>query len=392
MQVPLEVQLMLIGNGIEDGWNTVFKAFRRAVEVEAARRGLDWTNLLKRYGLHSKATRLQRGGTGEPDDYRKLADMLRKMGLSIEVDERSMPWNGWEDGDTARVVIGDRAALGKANEGKLRPNLVGGGDVKALAQLISTAERQLRIQAEWDIKVLPANMPENDAIKTYRNCLLRDPEKSHTEQVGALFVIGSPFTNPLADLVARRIMQPKPNQEAPPLPYRFYWHGEGPKDRLKNYLSFPSWCTDPKKEGIYQAEAGDEPLVGENGYRRAHDSEILEGIKNPSLEGNPYPDCGILMMSCRPGEPILCLLAGHGGLGTVATALALTKQSQISQWLEETENKGVKTPEHVAFVVVEVSRRKPTPYPIDDLDFNCRSDWEGRGWRIASPVEDEETT
>ena len=107
---------------------------------------------------------------------------------------------------------------------------------------------------------------------------------------------------------------------------------------------------------------------------RTHDDEVLR--RHLAGKPGPFPDCGILMMSCNK-PPFLIVAAGHGGCGTKACVRALGAQEEISERLIR--------PDLKLFEVVRAKRKwredgaDDSGSPTDNLDLVHPAGW-SFGW------------
>jgi hypothetical protein len=195
------------------------------------------------------------------------------------------------------------------------------------------------------------------------------------KDVGAVFVIGSPISNSLADPIARRIVGDK-LEDSPRLPVEFRW-----AFGLSRPLGAPPYLSSPdqvarRSEGI--ALRGDK----QTRWPRQHDEVIYNDLRKRTWANALYEDCGLVMISAVGEGPLAVLCAGHGGVGTIAAVLALREQTKMSALISREDNL---SPGRAAAVVV-VERSKPSDHPLDDLVFDRRyGEADEGGWRIAWP-------
>jgi hypothetical protein len=122
------------------------------------------------------------------------------------------------------------------------------------------------------------------------------------EEPAAIVTIGSAHGNPLTGAAIRRTFDDLGKRT---LPARFVWRW--PSDHLIDFM---------------------DSLVGPNfphpGIRVAPDRYLRRSCEHDGL-----PDAGVLVLDARK-ETVVCCLAGHGGIGTLATASALLETSRLA--------------------------------------------------------------
>jgi hypothetical protein len=99
----------------------------------------------------------------------------------------------------------------------------------------------------------------------------------------------------------------------------------------------------------------------------------------------PYEDAGILMLDTTC-NPMLCLIAGHGGCGTQAALQALLDDEAISRDLARSEHGGsVLGPGRLLQVVEVVCTKRTDRERVDDLEFQP-GDWTAYTLPAGAPV------
>jgi len=281
--------------------------------------------------------------------------------LICNFESRFAPWDVWQEDACVAVVLGQRHITTRhAPSGGMRTDLVGTRDYQALAALERLFDKHAGIEYQPHLHAVADHL-DRAASEAYLDDLCRKMRG------GAIIVMGSPLRNPIADPIARRIMQ-VPSED---LPARFRWHfrfqGNG------GYLVEPAVCR-PNEAGIRQRGHG------RTTFGRVTDDRIMEeaaarsGLARTERLG-PYADAGILAMDSQH-DPMLILCAGHGGSGTIAAALGLSETLYVERCLLNAQDEfGIDAGR--LFQPVMVDRYKPTLDDIDDLEFN---EAYGVGW------------
>jgi hypothetical protein len=125
------------------------------------------------------------------------------------------------------------------------------------------------------------------------------------ESPAAILTIGSAHGNPLSAASIRRAFDDLGKR---PLPAQFVW--KWPSNHLVEFLDVMADRNLPSP-GIF--------LAPDRFLRR-------------SCEPDGIPDAGVLVVDARE-ETVICCLAGHGGIGTLATASALLETSRLADAL-----------------------------------------------------------
>jgi hypothetical protein len=149
---------------------------------------------------------------------------------------------------------------------------------------------------------VPHNLTVEQA-RDHLNDLLR-------ESPGAILTIGSAHGNPLSGACFRRAFDDLGKRT---LPAQFVWRW--PSNHLVEFLDVMADRNLPAP-GIF--------LAPDRFLRR-------------SCEPDGLPDAGVLVVDAR-GESVVCCLAGHGGIGTLATASALLETSRLADALRASAN------------------------------------------------------
>jgi hypothetical protein len=327
-------------------------------EVRAAALAQGFSNLdtyLDHYGARSLYRRCGLMQGDRTADIEKLSRAMGLLRLPL-IEFRPPPWSQWIAGSTIEVVLGERHAM--IDEiSTIKQRVVGARDVEALARLVNVLQTELRLEFRIGLHVLKPGL--GDAEATVR---LRDLRRS---DAGAIVVLGSPIVNPIAEPVARAML----DDPSRGLPARFRW-------------AFPNAPVGLLSERV--ANSNEEGIrclwPTEDFFPRIRDDEMFD--QAGSSKQGTFPDCGILMADFR-ARPFLILAAGHGGWGTIAAILAL---GRLYRWhrdnregegdLLDHERESAIGPNRL-FEVVLVKRRKKTANPVDDLELQ---DW-GFAWR-----------
>ncbi|MFN0244317.1 MAG: hypothetical protein ACKVWV_15625 [Planctomycetota bacterium] len=306
---------------------------------------------------------------GVVSDCNALERLLRRLKIPatefFHFHDRCAPWDEWRDRSVIAVVLGGKIVEGQRSP--LQHRVVGSRDAEALASL----ERVLRGDAgiEFSLEVHPLYPDMSSAAVTKRFetlCARKD--------VGAVVVLGSEIVNPMTTLLARHMFD---DVAADKLPARFRWSFD--RKERETFLSNPK---------IYRRDQEGIALRGyvETTLPREHDETILKraGKKKRGF----FQDCGLLAMDFR-SDKLFVLCAGHGGCGTRAAVLGLSRTDYIEDALlaPSADLRPFQGPR--LFEPIWVKRRKPTPDPIDDLDFD---DAYGTGWGFAFDTRDNEAT
>jgi hypothetical protein len=340
----------------------------RAVERLRLLRGFDDQDaFLDHYGIrgqYRKAISIRRGRIL---DRLRLAQCLRRMDMPADLicsfESRFAPWDAWQEGACVAIVVGRRHVTTRQSSSfSMRTDLVGTHDHKALGHLERILAEEARIKYHPRPRQV-AGYLDRDAAEAFLDDLCRKMRG------GAIIVMGSPLRNPIADPIARRIMDLRGHE----LPARFRWHFRF--QGSDGYLVEPEICQ-PREAGVRQRGHG------RTTYRRVTDEQIMKeaasrGTLAPSERLGPYADAGILAMDCQH-DPMLILCAGHGGCGTLAAVLGLSETMYVERCLLNAQEELGLEPGRL-FQPVTVDRYKPTLDAIDDLEFNEEY---GVGWHF----------
>ncbi len=338
----------------------------RAVEKLCEASGLTMDGFLNLYGIRGEYRRKAMAVKARRiPDIGCLAQCLRKMkmpaGMLVDFEHWFVPWDSWVPNAPVLAVLGHRDVPVSSSLRGICSRVMGERDSEALARLRDV----LRERAE----VVIVGHRESVSLDLDRvGAEARLDKYCKDNKGGAVIVIGSPFRNPLADPIARRIMEGAPAAE---LPARFRWHF--PAQKSDHYLIEPGVC-EPPEAGIRLRGHG------KTTFRRTTDEMIMsdaraKGELGPKETLGPYEDAGILMMNVNL-DPMLILCAGHGGCATVASVLGLGETMYVEHCLESIHD-GLVLGQ--LFQPVVVTLNKPSLAPIDDFGFDNRYD---NGWRF----------
>jgi hypothetical protein len=150
------------------------------------------------------------------------------------------------------------------------------------------------------------------------------------ETPSAILTIGSAHGNPLSGACIRRAFDDLGKRN---LPAQFVW--KWPSNHLVEFLDVMADRNLPAP-GIFLAP---------------------DRFLKRSCESDGIPDAGVLVVDARE-ETVICCLAGHGGIGTLATASALLETSRLADALRASAN-GLTGR---ALQVVEVTDRETARY------------------------------
>jgi hypothetical protein len=357
MTVPLEGFLRWATESM--GKPRVARMIRDTIQRRAASFGLSIDNFAKSNDIPPTRLKdmLTKLADSQDEDIRELTRCLRILKVPITADLRCPPWDRWEPGFEVVIIYGERQVRIPEVAKQMRQRAVGARDAEAMANLAALFQGRLQIDCKVRLYPVPSDLPRPEAEQKLGDLRKRPG-------VGGIVVLGSPVVNPLADPIARAMASndpDKPSADPDDLPARFRWPFEPPPG---TFLSEPRRF-DAKDEGIHQRLHGS---ASGTTFPRTPDDEVLERLRNGD-EG-PFKDCGILMLDCRR-SPVLLLLAGHGGCGTLACVEALEDQATIAARLDDSHDSGrsVVGPDRV-FEVIEVDRRKRehSPMDLDDLE------------------------
>ncbi|MBP7933146.1 MAG: hypothetical protein KA354_00745 [Phycisphaerae bacterium] len=301
-------------------------------------------------------------------DIDRLVHFIRRLPVPVEaifqVSPRLPPWETWEQGSVFAVVVGERQVLIPEVAGDLPQRAVGARDAEALAELVHGLSG-FRIECRVELHLLPSELPEERA-QARLDDLRKRPE------VGAVVVLGSPVVNPMADPIARIMLDNRPSGE---LPARFRWSIKLPK---MPYLSEPLPCA-PNEQGIVLKGHG---LTT---YRRDSAPAIAHAIAKDPHPHKTFDDCSILILDVRT-RPLLVLCAGHGGWGTIVAVRALKHQYHIEERIRHSYDPAEsilgRSGEGRVFAVTWAKRKKPPSHDkVDDLVLT--DDAINQGWGFA---------
>ncbi|MFO0819439.1 MAG: hypothetical protein U1A77_15940 [Pirellulales bacterium] len=302
----------------------------------------------------------------EDDVIRGICRVVRDLKLPLPVSRQTTPWDQFKPGSTIVVCLGERLVSMPEVAKDVRQRVIGARDVQALTELLGFFQSDLNLDCRIQVKSIPEDLSRPRA----RDMLA---ELRSSQDCGAVCVLGSPLVNRLADALAETLF-PQGNP-----PARFRWSfSPQPESGL---LSESTVCR-PNQEGIRLSvhAQGNSPTT----YLRTRDDEVVSQLR--SSHHTVFEDCGMLMLSCRPKEPMLILAAGHGGCGTIAAVLALREQDEIAKRLALGGTSDSSMGRNQLFEVVKVRRRKPSASTTDDLIFE-REPKKGpgfrTGWRFA---------
>jgi hypothetical protein len=308
-----------------------------------------------------------RGGTVV--NFRQLELLFSSLGLPFEARGAApLPWARLAPGAPVAIIVGVRLAKIEKVAKNVMQRVVGERDVQAVCALQAGLARLCGGSLRTELVLLPASLSRPDARRRLEE--LRGKFSS-----GAIIAVGSPITNPIADLVAEAIL------EGRPCPVQFHW-----RCALRDScLSHPE-AVSPSEEGIAVRDDA-RRFSGKRFFQRAGDDLIRKARSAERTE--PFPDAGVLMIACTPGQPVLVLAAGHGGCGTKASVRMLTEHAtRISSRLHQAtflvkpdgQPRGDEIPPlHIGAnklcEVIEVRRHaEGTLYPpagaVDDLDIH----------------------
>lgn len=264
-----------------------------------------------------------------------LAHVLLRSGVSLSLNLACPPWDEWTPGSTVYIVAGVRKVSIPEVSRQLLQRAVGGRDAESMMLLTGIFQSHLQIEAEVRPVFIPSDLSYPDAEKTLAQII----EKPG---VGAIGVIGSSLVNPVAEILARRILK----DSQADVKFQF-----GCKSRKDSVLNAVKECQ-PEEEGIsYNGKL----------HPRIRDDQIAMQFRdNAKATKSKYSDAGLLLVDCRT-KPFLIGCLGHGGCGTYACCEALNKYEEISNRLRVGDNRIIE--------VINVARKKPpkSPLEVDDL-------------------------
>lgn len=351
------------------GGPQLVKAVRELVKEQAAKSLTpDLDDYLDIHHLKHTWRKINSRKSPPTDDelVRSVCRVVRDLKLPLPVSRQSTPWDRFAPGSTIVICIGQRLVDMPEVAQDVRQRAVGARDVQALTELLGYLQSDLNLDCRIRVESIPEDLSQPKARDLF--------ERFHSSNnCGAICVIGSPIVNRLADSLAEAIFP----QCDPPA--RFRWSSL-PQHKL-GLLSEPTACR-PTQEGIrLRVHAQGNSATT---FLRTRDDEVVSQLRRH--QRTVFEDCGMLLMSCRPKEPMLILAAGHGGCGTIAAVLALREHDEIARRLALGGTAHSSLGRNQLFEIVEVRRRKPSDAPIDDLIFS-REQKKGAafrtGWRFA---------
>ena len=358
------------------GQPAVVRAVRNAIDRCRVKKhpAMDMETFLNFTGLKGPLGASVNFRKGKVKNFEKLTRVLRRLNIkaedlfNLDMETRFAPWDAWTQDAVVLVVLGGKSAIIPEARSNFRRPVVGAPDAKAYARLIQILREDAEIDFRDELHFLPPECQGAEAEAYLKKLRKR-------KNVGAIVVLGSPLVNPLADPIARRIFQ---GSMARDLPARFRWS-------FKRRQEDPFLC-DPKQfkptqEGI--ALPGHQLTT----FPRIRDEDVVKNMRQGPR--GTYPDTGILCISSM-NDILLILCAGHGGCGTMAAVLGLSKVMYVEKQL--LDSSVPELPTHVMCEPVWVKRRKQTKEPIDDFYFNERLygvEW-GFHWDDEDEADDED--
>lgn len=276
-----------------------------------------------------------------------------------------MPSGHGEDNYLAhrRCLMGEREVPIDELAKNVHQRAVGAQDVQALARLGSFIHEDLRLPSRIKVHSAPRTLEPQEAQDRLERLRSGRGAKRH----GAIVVLGSPVVNPFAAALAHAAYDGDPER----LPARFRWSLS--PDTRHGFLSDRQACK-TTDEGIWL------PDERRPGFPRERDDDIVKAIQSDERKG--FLDCGMLLLDVRK-RPWLILAAGYGGVGTIASIIALTRQEDIATLLDD----------GLGFAIVGTRRRKPSEPRIegpevDDLEIESeRFGNRHGGWWFEWPPE-----
>lgn len=318
----------------------------QSIMRERAKGDLD--QYLRRHKLKGHYDRAATWKTGKVKSLTQMAHCLRSMGISVNVETRYPPWNRVKPGSTVVVLVGVRyVSISKVSD-LMEQRAVGARDMEALVELMNFLQGPAQTNCQVQLQLIPPKLsPEQAEV---RLALLRQNRRD----VEAIIVLGSPVANPIADYIAKEILNGDPPTE---LTAKFRW----PFKTTGSLLS-ESRAYSPDKVGLARTQCNQV-------FPRILDDQVMQSLHGTGDES--FPDCGLLMLDTRR-TPMLILAAGHGGCGTKACIRALTNQQHIAELLKESEAEGAVNSRRLCEVIT-VNRTAPRNPRTDDMEIeNCR--------------------
>lgn len=347
---------------------------QRRIEAHPA---YDRETYLDIHGMRGQLGQAVNRREGIIHDKGKLLELIHELRLEelifrfIIVPERNAPWDVWRQGSEVVVILAGKYASIAATTATLRRTVIGIWDFKAHDRLLSVLQKDARIEFEPTRHFLPPDFEPADADR-YLHQLCR------RRKIGAIVVLGSPLVNPLTDAMARMMFSDVTVDGEPvrpeALPARLRWSFDLGKPAP--FLSEPRPCG-PEEEGVV--------LRGHRTttYPRMRDEEVTRVVQGRPNPRGVFPDCGILALSVRQNTNLI-LCAGHGGCGTMAAVLGLSRTRFIESRLLDASDPV--RPTGLLYEPLWVNRRKATALANDDFRFD-----EGRfgqDWGFAVEEED----
>lgn len=189
---------------------------------------------------------------------------------------------------------------------------VGAADVNSLAKLSNLLQSDLSLQCKIEVALVPTDTAANVAQSQL-------PAFVRRKDISAIFVIGSPMVNPLADPISEKIL----GSSQPPAKFR--WANKFPGSLLSDPVAWPSGQCLALPSGTL--------------FPRDPDDSIRSAVRKGNRQLKDY---GLLLMSCEKRPPLV-LAAGHDGVGTEGCLEILHSYSEISDRLKHAQMRNGKS-------------------------------------------------